>query len=709
MASYVRTSAERVLAAAKRNARFLNASGGRSVRIAMIASVDVNAGAASGGSIHVDVVLDAATGTVDDEGCPLANPGPAANSRDRDEWSVLGLCEAHPLTGAGLIRCSADGIAALIKEDLEQRRDSRALDYVLAHEMSHLAHGDARRFLPPVQTIKLGLPVDVKWSQISSGCDPRSESTFLTLSDERRADDDALEVLDALVLEHTREDPARAVDSLAGASFGIWRAASSLKPWISYWENGANLPDVLENAPVDANAEYVEWAARRAACDVLSSHSGVKLFPVFNATHPSEPERLALISARLAELASRYQMSDDKSREMLSNLIGANALVDLQQRGFLESFETSFCRLANLDLRPVCSEVLRDAPVHASPCPSFEGRLSHQSLSLRKEPIAIAASAGKILAPGRVRAALRLASGTLIGLTEPDVVAIVPENGPKKSLHLPCSPAYALEQGDEVAILCDRPFGLLTLRHDGSASLRALVQAKFDGNDVDPTQVSGGWLGRLDDVLLATVHIPAAGKSSTIVLGDRVARTAQPWVGPACQSVFTAMGVWRFEPKGPVFGAAWNSRASGFVGRFDSAFTTIDRYSNWAGKPSVFACGPFAPHKRVMCGDVSGTIFDPLSPEGRESVARFSASPQLSRSKRVRGRICSTSDAVFVQSIGEGGTGINEIFAGRSGYRLKKIFSSENTESDLICSKHGAAAFVASAQRSDVILLVPPG
>ncbi len=700
----------RILNALRRSRAPVTWEGGGAVPFQSIA---INDGGVDTGMLHVELVRDAARDAVDAEGCPRGEPA-SADSGERDERSVDALCQALPVAGVGIIRCSAEGLAALTAEDRRRQRSSPALIYVLAHELSHLVHGDGRSFLPAAQVVDLAVPASAKWNVVTLGCDPRSKRTAATLAYERRADEDAMKVLEDLVLADAAGDPPQdAAVSIASASMSVWIAAESVQRWARRWEHGAMLPRAIVEAPLAPDDAYVRWSVDRVLCDILTETHGYVIVPTFNGTHPSEPERLALISTGFARVAPRFHpvagALPDHVQEMTARLGGINAVVDQQQRAYYEAFGTTLCSRTDRNDRPDCSSVAEVSPVHPPSCPDLTASLTEQDLTL--EPTSLSIRTGKdasIQVDGSVRTALALEGGRLFaGTVSPAVAVIVGPNGATAAWKLPCDPVAAIEGAAGVSVLCEQPFGLLSMNDAGHAHLRVANHVIYDGEAVETGALRGGWFGSVNGVLHATMHLPLAGKSTTLRFDPDGMRSAKPWRSGGCERLFAGMGIFRFQPDGPLFGSTWSSKATSLVAGFDASFERMSMLAHPTGEPQVVACGPANVLQKLVCADVRGALFNPFAAGARNALMRFTASPLLSKARALRGRVCSTAGGLYVQTVGTGGDAdVNEVFVARgpkSGFQ--KVFSDPRPEPELSCDTHGATVVVGDASGSRVLRL----
>src|SRR5262249_47249554 len=145
---------------------------------------------------------------------------------------------------------------------------------------------------------------------------------------------------------------------------------------------------------------------------------GHALVPSFNGTHPSEPERLALISTELARVAPRFHSVAGpvpaQVQEMTARLGGINAVIDQQQRAFFDAFGAALCARTDRGERPVCATVAEVGPVPRPTCPELTASLSEQDLTLEPTSLSVRDGGdGAVDVDGNVRTALVLQGGRL--------------------------------------------------------------------------------------------------------------------------------------------------------------------------------------------------------------------------------------------------------------------------------------------------------
>lgn len=626
----------------------------------------------------------------------------AAGASDRDEESVTGLCEALPVAGTAVMRCSADGLAALTAEDRRRGRTPLALIYVLAHELSHVVHGDGRNFLPEAVTLDLTSPPDVKWRTAGRGCDVPSLRNKEVLAFERRADDDALETLKAVVLEDAINDPTqdRAV-SFAAASVGVWIASEGVSAWARRWQHGAMLPSALADAPLAPDAAYTRWAADRTLCDVLEQSKGYLLVPTFNGTHPSEPARLALISGALAAGAPRFAgvsgVLSDEVQRLTARLGPISAVIDRQRRDFYESFGEALCQRQRTGSRPNCPHVSSTGPMARPTCPSFSASVAETSVRLSPGTLAT----GQIESEGfRVDGEIAIAlplrdSRWFVGRHDTSTVAWLSKHR-QRAFVLPCQPASAVEDAGGIAVLCDRPLGLVRLNEDGSSHALIGGAMEYDDEPVTVDNLRGGWLGRVDGTFHATLHLPFAGKSTTVRFDADAVRSARPWRGDRCDVLPAGMSVTRLSSDGPWVGTTWSSQATSFVARFDPSFDDIVAFVHPTGSPAPFACGEAGPFHSLICADTRGGVFDPFADRGK-AVGHLAMSSATTTAQSVSGRICSTTAAVYVEVESEPG-GV-EVYATTSPkVPFRSVFRHRGEHAELRCGVDHASVIIHDGQ-----------
>ncbi len=672
--------------------------------------VAVNDGGLAGDVLHVELVRDAATDAIDAKGCPLITTLSPTTS-DRDERSVPALCQAIPVEGIDVIRCSADGLAALVDADIRRGRSSPALTYVLAHELSHLAHGDARSFLPVAKVIDLALPADSKWEIAAEGCDQRSRRDAAVLSLETRADADALKVLEDIALQDAdaSQDPAV---SISLTSMDIWTSTETVKRWSRRWQHSAELPAAIVDAPLAPDAAYIAWSADRVLCDLLTIGEGYVLVPTFNGDHPSEPTRLASISVELARVAPRFHGSSgplpEQVEELAARLGGANAVVDEQQRTYFEAFGAELCKHTNRGVRPVCEQVSAHGPTPRPTCPEFNAPLSERTLQLAPAHLAAEGKLDGILkVQGAVRAALRMSEGRMLIATASNNVAALLTSKGMNAWTLPCTPVTALEDGPRVSILCEDPLAVLSMDDSGHAYMRSAASAVYDDEPVSMDDLRGGWFGNVNGTLHATIHLALSGKATTVRFDDDAIRTAKPWLNGGCERLFAGMSAVQFDANGDYFGATWLSKATSLATRFDPHFDHVVALAHPTDEPPTIACGPANVFKSTACIDDHGALFNPFSAKNRRPLAQLALSSFFKKAARISGRVCSTRRETYVQVTGtDGSTGATEVFKiERAGTEASKVYSLSSAIPELNCGTTGATVI---APMSDGTTIISP-
>jgi hypothetical protein len=313
---------------------------------------DVAVNASKMGALRVDLVTD--------------SRGHCKDTAADDPWLVDGLCQTVP-GEAAMIRCSAGGVATLLGSG-----DAHpALEYVLAHEVSHLLRKDEGAFVADVVSVPLGGTRAERLELLKAGCE-----TDPLLREEELADADALSVL-ALRL---REAPLRqALLQPRGSLY--WNVDEILLAADRYQkrmqERAAPMHPLFDPDKRSSRTDipFLEWAAKRFVCDALSTSRGVVRYPLRTSTHPSPEQRLRRVAERIDALARDIPADDDSARTYQRRL-GIEAFTTLQQdvgailnrflqqdAEYLEGLHTRVCSIVNLDAAELdCRGVAKSGP-----------------------------------------------------------------------------------------------------------------------------------------------------------------------------------------------------------------------------------------------------------------------------------------------------------------------------------------------------------
>lgn len=658
--------------------------------------------------VRIELVRDADSAQVGRDGC--IRTGVAARSRDRDDLSVRGLCEA-PLDPTEPVRCSADGLRVLTAEDRRRGRESPALFYVLSHELSHLHHRDRSKgnFLPALLPLDRTLPLDSKVNILRAACQPASAALDQNLAMEVRADREALDALTDYLAERSRQNPQIKPESeLALNAMQIEVAASALQKWDRSWQKQAQLPRPLVDSPSRTDEDFIQWAADRSLCDLTTSRRDMQLVPLLHSDHPLVVERLMRISTTLAAQKPGPPVPSavgapiaGAALDLLANIGRANAAANVLSFNFLKRFNTEFCGRVNRNVFPKCWQVAERMPEPPQKCPLFSGELLSEELTADATPLPVTRSGSTVQLEERATAALRVGGNLLIGLRDPGRLVVVPESGSARSFKLPCQPAFLSPWKEGHAVLCEDPFGVVLLKEGRPVRFAKLLRAQYNDEAMPVPGVRAGWLGVVAGRLFATVHMPGPGSALTVQVEESSVTNASHWKTGCALTPF-AMAAWQFAPGEPVFGTNWNSTAALHTVRFDPEFTRAKDFAAPSGRPFLYACGPSFLHKSVLCVDLGGRIFSPLLGPKRTPLVQLALPKELLTVNGVRGRLCGTKDGAFVLSRA-GALGPAFLHAARYGATAAQPLERfDGSEVELVCTPEEALLLIQEVQRTQI-------
>ncbi len=488
------------------------------------------ADARSGADLVIEIVQDA-TATQAPKGCLV----PGAQGRpgeSKDPVSVSGLCVSQPGAPgrAPRIRCSAGALARILGHSTTERWDI-PLVYVLAHELSHVAHGHARgAFLPAPATVSLMRPLADRISGVGNLCneiakeDPRGPR-----QQEIEADADALWVvrieLDDVgaagpgchvptarggVGEHPHDDLTGAPDELppkriprgrlgsASALMEQFRAlAEDLAEWESTFGSKSVIPAELTEPPLAAPDRLsADRAAGNILCRLVEEtprDARFHLPTLPGVTHPDGSYRLSQVSHAIDRIAN--------------DQAGVSAVIDRQVATWMTDLVDPMCRKARDAEKTVLAggnAATACAAFHAPPpatvvCKPFQSALEDELLP----PGTLVVKATATQKNGatvweldqKVQVAASLgSSGVVLGtgdvFGDHTAVGVLSSGMNSVSLFpLPCTPTALAVSPTSSTLFCHEPLAVVPLGKDGRPQgVRRLRRVVLDGGRVDGFQ-----------------------------------------------------------------------------------------------------------------------------------------------------------------------------------------------------------------------------
>ncbi|QSQ25194.1 hypothetical protein JY651_09795 [Pyxidicoccus parkwayensis] len=624
------------------------------------------------GTIQIQLVTDAFENQVDKAtGCHNGRTGTGR----LDERSIAGVCQ---VAGPAALRCSADAVRALIESEPNGRHPNLALFLLLAHEISHLVHGDpGATYTSALRAISRGATEDAKWRALISSCRESGDSE--KLNRETRADKEALELIARLVnataVADEQADPADIRALMLGS---LEASLSGLRQWQAGWFGHRDLPPIETPQGGDDPEALARWAADRWLCMALEPGEGTLLVPQANATHPLGSARLAQLSGRVAHmmlpegdgsLLGRSELGN--AQDLLHKVAIAFALID-EAEAQADALRTrKFCESVRRTRAPDCAQVPTEFPRAERTCPEVEASVTWEPLSVEGEVGTVGAEGDHTrLEVSTVHFARPMSDGSVL-LGAHGRLGILRE-GQLTLFDVPCLPRDAVETPLGALVACDHPLGLVRTSRTAPVAV-GRVNAIFQGeSDVKNSRLD--WIGQVGTRTVALFR-SGSGTTQTVDVTSDQWTTAMPWRGQGCDLLVHGMVIG--IAAGRLTGTNLGHPSIHRTARFDDTFTRATAFTARASlKPLACGLGPSAP----LCLTPDGRLVDPER-EPAATVARLELGDLVKTGNLRSAALCTAGANIYalVQTRRPDGNSIVELHEVHEG-KGRRLLREEWTE-----------------------------
>ncbi|WNG48270.1 hypothetical protein F0U60_32190 [Archangium minus] len=594
--------------------------------------------------LRLDVVRDAYAGQVNDKGCPIGGKTRKARGSP-DDKTVARLCQPD---GPRRLRCSADGMRALLDSDPQERKPNLGFVLVLAHEMSHLVHGDPGAFISPFKPISRALSGDEKWAALSLACElPDPKRNKAQLDREERADNEAVAIVERLVAAQMKDDtsagPAGARSLLLGS---INASLLGLRQWQASLQGRRDIPPIDTPLEQDDVERFIEWVTDRRLCDLFANSKGTALVPQVPADHPIASVRLSYLALRLASLPVSGdgptlldQMGTGNANELLNRMASVIALIARNEAEAEVRSTQSFCERVRWMTVPACEAVPAQFPRAPRSCPEMQAKVEWRPLKVSPEKTLVTKEQEVLQLGARNLTFARPLGGNTLLVGGIGSLGFVGADGTASWFEVPCIPRDAVETDDGALVICDHALGLIRTSRSAPLAWGRATNPVFNG-EPDEEQSSVRWMGRVGERILA-LFVSGSGTTQTIDVTSDQWRTAAPWRQQGCDVLIHGMEVGLAN--GRWTGASTGVESIHRTARFDDNFTRPTTFTA-RSSPESLTCG-IGP-KGPLCLAVDGRLFEP-EPSQPRVMARLSIA-ELVRKGRLRdASLCTSGESVW--------------------------------------------------------------